>query len=839
MLLNNRADLFTKMAQGSTIITPNNRLSQHLLRDYVRSSPDTVHDKPRCLPYLAYLQDCYKRIQHLYPHEKHPVLFNAHQERLLWHNIISQKNEYPCNEGLLNEVQNAWTRCQLWSIDINNELFLQTPQTQQFQVWQHTFLDYLTMHHAITDSQLVPYLLKYPIDWESTSMIWVSFDDFTPQQRLLQSTLASQSITQHIDELQIESPPAMRIAALDTQDELQQLVLWLNAQLDANLKRIAVIVPDLHQQSQALQRYLVQHIEASQFELSIGKSLADYPLVSHALHWLALDKTTFTHHQIRLLLHSPYLGGALSEFSERSKLLEENRLLQEAAVAYTTVLATLRPTAPKLANILEQLTDYPIKATPQEWIAHFKARLTALQFPGEYALNSSAYQYLQRLQALFDEFLLLAHVQPLMTKAQALNALRDMIKATVFQIRKTPSPIQILGLLEASGCEFDAIWVIGLTDQCLPQKVKLSPFIPIAIQRQHQMPHALPERELHLAKKLLERFQNSCQQCIFSYPRLTGDTPNLPSPLIQDIPIFETSIIKPPVSPCLLIKYDESYTYPVAELENLSGGTAILAHQAQCPFRAFASHRLHAKARLTPSTGLNDADRGQIIHKLLEVIWKSLGSQQALLNQSTEALDTLLNHAIDIALEPHIQQHACSFPPLIQAIERDRLRALIQASFLWEKQRPPFIVKAVEQAFTLNLAGIDFSVRVDRLDSLSEDETWVIDYKSSIPPSKPWNEERPEAPQLLLYALLDQNINALLFLQLKTGQLICNGISQDKNAEVGLSPLKKDETWSQKREEWRQRLTQLTIEFRDGHCPPNPQKESTCLTCEYKNLCRI
>ncbi len=148
------------------------------------------------------------------------------------------------------------------------------------------------------------------------------------------------------------------------------------------------------------------------------------------------------------------------------------------------------------------------------------------------------------------------------------------------------------------------------------------------------------------------------------------------------------------------------------------------------------------------------------------------------------------------------------------------------------------MVKAIEQAFTLPLAGLDFRVRVDRLDSLSKDETWVIDYKSSLPPNKPWNEVRPEAPQLLLYALLDTSINALLFLQLKTGKIACSGISQEKQEINGLSPLTKGETWTEKRAEWHQRLTTLAVEFRNGHCAPEPQRYSTCLTCEFKNLCR-
>ena len=824
------------MARGATIITPNNRLSNQLLRDYIHTTTSIVHDKPRCLPYPSFLRECFKRIQHDYAHQPHPVLFSAHQERVLWQHIITTNTINPCTDGLLQEVQDAWARCQLWGIDIDSDVFLQTPQTQQFQAWHRDFLNHLELKHAITEVQLVPYLLRFPTEISRNPMIWVSFDDFTPQQRMLKAALGL-SLNRDYD-IKKRPQTARLYAANDTQDEINQLIVWLNAQLDVKTARIAVIVPDLQQQSHALQRRLLRSIPAHQFELSLGKSLTDYPLVAHALHWLALDKTTLSNHQVRLLLHSPYLGGALSEFSARSKLLEESNILQEATIRYDNLLLTFRQSTPKLCDLLEQLSDYPLDATPYEWIIQFKTRLTQLGFPGEYALNSSAFQTLQRLQTLFDDFLPLTLVHERMTKTQALNAFCDIAKSTVFQIRKTPSPIQVLGLLEASGCEFDSVWVMGLTDQCLPQKVKLTPFIPLSIQRDNHMPHALPERELQLANQLLDRLHNGCHECVFSYPQFTGDTPNLPSPLVRELPAYETHMIEIPFTDSLLIQYQEQYAYPLTENEAFSGGTALLANQAKCPFRAFSTHRLHAREGLKQSTGLNNAERGQVVHKILELIWTALGSQENLLNYAPDSLETLIDNAISATLNPLIQQRSCSFTPLIQSIERQRLQCLVIASLAWEKQRAPFVVKAIEQAFTLSLAGLDFRVRVDRLDTLVDDETWVIDYKSSLPLNKPWNEIRPEAPQLLLYALLDTNINTLLFLQLKTGRIACSGISQEKQDIAGLSSLKKDETWSEKRGEWQQRLTSLAIEFREGDCTPRPQRDSTCLTCEFKNLCR-
>jgi ATP-dependent helicase/nuclease subunit B len=837
-MFKNRSDLYTEMARGTTLITPNNRLSNQLLRGFMKASTSTVCDKPRCLPYTTFLRDCFKQIQHNDSHSPHPVLLSPHQERFLWQHIISQNNTYTCTESLLLEVKNAWTHCQHWFIDVTSDLFLQSPQTQQFQTWHTLFQRQLDTHNAITEAQLVDYVSLHPIDTPRNQHLWVSFDDFTPQQRKLQAILESRGYSQHYYDLEEQPHSPLLYEAHDTQDELEKLIAWLNDQLNAQVPHIAVIVPDLMQQSQSLQRQLLRKIPANQFDISLGNNLPDYPLVAHALHWLGLNKNTVSNHQLRLLLHSPYIGASRAEFSQRAAVLEESTLLLDANIPYKNLIASLTHTAPKLSTLLNQLSDYPLEATPSEWIFYFKTRLTLLEFPGDYALNSSTYQCLQRFQTLFDEFLQLTLIQPRMTQSQALKAFHDIAQGTVFQIRKTPSRIQILGLLEASGCEFDSVWVTGLTDQSLPQKVKLSPFIPMVIQREQRMPHALNDKELHLAKQLLNRLKNGCRQCVFSYPQLTADTPNLPSPLLRELPPFEmapTPVHKKPLS---LVTYEDQYVYPLSKNDAISGGTALLANQAKCPFRAFAAHRLHAKPMLKQSTSLDPAERGQIMHKILELIWKQLGSQQALLAQSPESLSSIIYNAIETALSPHIQERAHSFPDLVQRVERNRLHLLTLACLNWDKQRPPFEIKAVEQAFTLNLAGIDFKVRVDRLDSVSETETWVIDYKSSIPPNKPWNEDRPEAPQLLLYALLDPTINALLFLQLKIGQVTANGVSQENYSLNGLKALKKGESWAENRASWHERLTRLATEFHEGHSPPHPQRQSTCLTCEYHNLCR-
>lgn len=838
-MIKSKQALFSMMRQGASIVTPNNRLSNQLLQDFYAQENALVTDKPQCLPFQVFLHTLFNQIRHQHADAMHPTVLSALQQRHLWRLVLENQNDYPCNEGLLHEVQDAWTRCRHWNLDIEHLAFSHTPQTRQFQQWQREFQKALTRLNAISSEQVAEYILSYPKTFSGSAIVWVCFDDYTPQQRRLQQTFEEYGCPQYHYDLCQQDNPAQIYIAKDQEDEWLEIIGWLKCCLTASIGRIGVVVPNLQTQSSGLQRLLERHLLPHQFNISLGKPLTDYPLVTHALAWLRLDKSSISNHNARLLLHSPYLSYSKSEFSARAQTLHTLALLQESTIPWTNLLSAFNTTTPKLARLLDQLEDYPAKAELRIWVEWFKNRLIAIGFPGEYPLHSSAYQCFQRFLSLFDELLQLSLIIPRMTAEAALDALENAAKNTVFKTKASTAPIQILGLLEASGCTFDEVWVCDLTDQCLPQKTNLSAFIPLDLQRSLHMPHAVVARELQLATQLLQRLADGSKQCIFSYPHFTGDKPNMPSPLIMHLQERPSALSHFESITTALIQQPESYALPMRTFEKTSGGTALLANQAKCPFRAFAAHRLHAKEALKPTAGPDSSERGKVLHKILELLWQQLKSQQQLNTLSQEALDQLIHEAIQLSLAPLIQSRPTSFSSLIQDVEISRLQQLVQTSLLWEKQRAPFIVESLEQSFTIQLDEIDFRVRTDRIDRQITDSKWVIDYKTSIPMNKPWNEDRPEAPQLLLYALLDNEIDTLLYLQLKKGRTTCVGISEDVQSIKGLSTLKKGTHWTEQRAMWHQQLTALAHEFRTGHCPPTPTKNSTCTFCEFSSLCRI
>lgn len=837
--MNEREELYALMQQGATVITPNNRLANHLLAGFSRRQSSAVQEKPRCLPYQMFLQEAYHLHSRSNPHAILPVLLTAQQLNYVWTDLLAQHLPSPINKGLLDEIQDAWRRGLNWQLDWKHAAFSMTPQVRLCQQWVRQFHEKLQQLDAICFEQLVDFFQQQQVRFEPGLYIWYCFDDYTPQQSALQRYMEQQGcIVQHRD-LRTGNATAHLYEAKDEDDERLQLVYWLQAQIAAGFTRIAVVVPDLQGQASGLQRLLQRHLPSSLFDISLGQPLSSFPLVAHALAFLALGKQTLNQQQARLLLTSPYLAASQSEMIARAEVLQDGNILQEQTIDYAFFQSSISRYAPLLARLIESMPTWPKQATVHQWADLFVTRLQYLGFPGECTLNSEMYQCYQRLSSLFDEFKQLTMLSASMTQVEALSTLEALAANTVFQAQKTESNVQILGLLEASGCHFDSLWVMGMTDECLPQKIRLSAFIPVLLQRELAMPHASPKRESMLASTIIERFKNSSDRCVFSYSRLSKDKPNLPSPLVRFLPLYEARAKQATQKILHLEQVSESYELPITGDETLTASSALLANQAKCPFRAFAQHRLQAKKGPEQADGPSQIERGKMIHKIMELLWQQLQSQERLLRLSADELDGLIERAINEAIAPYQLLRPQSFPPAVQVVERQRLRRLVHVCLEWEKQRPSFSVDALEKAYSLELGGITFQLRLDRLDKVTGGKKWVIDYKTSLPQAFPWKEDRPREPQLLLYTLLDEHINTLLFTELKEGQIACKGFGEEGVYEAGVDGVKSGESWEEHRRRWQMVLEELALEYRQGHCPPTPVSPAICQQCDFQSLCRF
>jgi probable DNA repair protein len=279
---------------------------------------------------------------------------------------------------------------------------------------------------------------------------------------------------------------------------------------------------------------------------------------------------------------------------------------------------------------------------------------------------------------------------------------------------------------------------------------------------------------------------------------------------------------------------------PVAEGAVTTGGTRALEMQAKCPFRAFAEIRLGARPLDSPEPGLDPRERGGFVHAALEEFWKRFPSSSALREATNAEVASALAASVDQALARHDTGDDELARKLI-GLERVRLIELLESWVAVERSRTiEFTVEAPEQERTVQIGGLTVQVRLDRLDRLSNGSYALIDYKSRAPKLGDWDGERPESPQLPIYAVTAaEPLAALAFAQVRTGDNFYKGYSTIEGALPGAKAVEPAELRG-RIDEWRRVLDSLGNEFRAGRASVDPKDRfKTCEYCHLAALCRV
>lgn len=382
----------------------------------------------------------------------------------------------------------------------------------------------------------------------------------------------------------------------------------------------------------------------------------------------------------------------------------------------------------------------------------------------------------------------------------------------MFQPQRDPNArLDVLGLLEAEGGQWDGVWILGLTDEVLPAATKPNPLIPMAALRRAQAPRATPERESQWAQQI---FSNLCKVAPIvnvSSPRFEGERELRASPLIQTLAPIETihDLCIDPVSrwvPPILEVWQDEQGPPLAPNEKVQGGVSVLETQAINPLWGFFRYRLGVRGLPAYGELPQMALRGKFLHGVMEGVWELLRDQRGL----KEALDgaTLLPQLQKI-VNAVATKELGAYDITLRELEMSRAIRVVHGWLLKEADRAPFVVQEIEQKRQLNLNGLVLDVRLDRLDHLvSEDQgdgtthLAVIDYKTgrTLPGVlRDWESARPVNLQVPLYAAMlnaeggsereaGNRISALMLVRLHARGSEALGLAEYD--DLGLSGLK-------------------------------------------------
>jgi len=179
-------------------------------------------------------------------------------------------------------------------------------------------------------------------------------------------------------------------------------------------------------------------------------------------------------------------------------------------------------------------------------------------------------------------------------------------------------------------------------------------------------------------------------------------------------------------------------------------------------------------------------------------------------------------------------------------LERGRLCALLDEWLALERSRPPFEVIAWEEDQGAEVAGLDLKLRLDRVDRIGPGQEMLIDYKSGASPLAAWFGDRPDEPQLPLYATTrPQTPRGLSFARVARGECGFVGLTASMDVTAGVQqfvPGRFDasQDWDELMRNWRATLERLALAFRSGLAPVAPKKRAqTCTRCEFGLVCRV
>jgi len=849
------------LASGQLLLTANSRLRNHLLRAHLQAQGAQVLRAPRVFTLQQWADQLWQQLQLLAWAPSLHAIASGEQRLWLWQQIIQNSS---LTSGLLQPgplAQNAdaaLRALELWQLDeaaviaAEPQLNNATPSnSQSFLIWLGEFRARLASLDLITQEQSLELIIQASqagLIPQEPSITLVGFDDLPPlHQALINSNC--QQLTSHqkpslaveLKRTQCQTPDAEMLAA----------ALWAKDQLRQNPEAmIGIIVPNLGQCREPLERAFSQVFEPSAalpsqarftlpFNFSAGTPLASCPLIATGLQLLRLYQSHWPLEEICQLLQSPFWGQAEAELFARSQLVDALNNLGRFELS----ASDLRYQAQKLATTLgdaasEQLSQAFIHLETQRrasfgehplgyWRELFEQLLSQLNWPGERRLDSQEHQQLALWQQLMDKFIELDACQLQLNYSQALTQLRNAAGKTPFQAQTPLSPIQILGALEGAGLDFSHCWVLGLHHRQWPASASPNPLLPIGLQRQQQMPHASAERERLFAESLTAQYRQCAPQVIFSSASHSDDQELSPSALIRNIPLTPLEQLVPDLTSDAQQLLQQIITSQRLEIledqqapavgpdETIRGGAGIFKEQAACPFNAFVRLRLGAKAAEIPVPGFSALERGNMLHDALARIWRTLGDQASLLNQTDEQLALLISESVKEAVTAVKTRRGFSLSQFYAELEQERLCQLLGEWLDAEKRRPPFKVISIEEGLEVSFASLPLKLRLDRVDQLLHSEQLIlIDYKTGQPSTKSWLSDRPEEPQLPLYALVNpEPAAAIAFAQINARGMAWKGSGELQVQHEGIDQI----NWGLQRDEWQQVLTRLAGEFLSGY----------------------
>ena len=472
------------------------------------------------------------------------------------------------------------------------------------------------------------------------------------------------------------------------------------------------------------------------------------------------------------LLRSPYVESAPGDWLARARL--EATWLREGRreVSLAAIVAATGPRRPRVraAAAGRDARRGGRRRRRAPGSERWRDGLAAAGWPGARALSSVEWQARGAWDELLAEFATLGIVTPRMTRGEAVAALGALARSRCSSRNPRLRRVQILGVLEAAGLPLDALWVAGLAAERWPPAPRPNPLLPLAVAARAQRA-AIDGRARARVREGADRAVGARRaggRLLLRGDRRRSSAHDVVAGRGGDAAVAGRAAADDGARAVRRRAVaGVRRRRPRAAVRRRRSGRGWRRHDrgaGDCPFQAMARYRLRAERWPEPVDGLSAVERGNLVHAALAAFWRDVA-----------------DHATLIAMPPRCLLHGASTPrsrpppTAIPAVRWSRLPAVVAAG---EAARIAKTVRAwlddfdrcarrtspwspTEAARPLALGGLQWTLRVDRIDTLADGGTAIIDYKTGVvaPPAQ-WFDERAREPQLGLYWLAQHGVRA-------------------------------------------------------------------------------
>ena len=879
--------LLDALARGVAVVLPNRHAARRLRQAYderQRAAGLRAWDAASAFTWAEWTRGLWSELA-VQGHELR-LLLNAAQEHRVWREIIEGSmagRTLSSPDALAEMAQSAWALAAAHRATGRIRATATTFDTRTFAGWAESSRKICASESYLAASEIEEALHAHAVSsvlHVDGPAVLAGFEELTPAQFMLVEALRESGA--QITLVTLESPespaPARVRTVLPTpRDEIVFAARWIQ-QLFAGrafrsaAPRIAVLLPQPDEGRGELESVFrevlapeLQPIEADNsakpWEFSAGIPLIEQPMVSDALAILRLGQGPLPIERLGALLRSPFIGVSSEHLVaarfDANVLRRGPYLVPELDLDGLIRLIRQQSRsskgsvfAPGWLKAFDDVRATKLRAsalrTYAEWSEVARDFLRAANWPGDRAPTPSEFSTASAWDATLDLLATLDFRGSRVSFATAVKTLEQLLQPARVNPPAAGAPIQIMHPEEAEGSVFDAVVLLHATDEVWPETPRLNPLLGWPLQQELGLPGANASRDADDATMRAESLLRRASKLLVLTAAADERGQLRPSPLLQQLEIPTVSpetLLQPVISEPVVAEeiLPDDVTLPSLPSPELRGGANVLKLQAACGFLAFAEMRLNSARIDSCELGLNAMERGNLVHRALESFWSVTQSQAELRSLTSEERHRRVSKAIDAAFA-RLAAPSLGWGAAYIELQRERLRRLLLRWLDVELQRGPFTVRQREERTTIPIGPLHLKVQPDRVDEV-EGGVVLVDYKTGYRahPSN-WLGNRPDDPQLPLYALLTQQeeLQALLFGRVRAGsEMKWQGLA----ASQSILPSQKRQIITDlelRKNDWNTVLTTLAEDYAAGRADVDPKSVAVnCNGCPQRLLCRI